>query len=861
MNQKRWTKIKRVFLGWQKPFLQNLAAHLLDHYTRGGLLDLSGVIVAFPGARAGRRLLELLAESAAFIPPRIVTAGELPELLYQPQRPLADDLTVLLAWNAALRAVPKDVLAALVPVSPEPGDISAWLDLAGELAALKNTLSSDRVPVSEVAPRCLSAFPNFPEEDRWTAITRIHKEYLTVLKRTGFTDIHEARFEACRSTPVLHHEILLAGITDLNGVTRRLLADATSFVHAPESMSGMFDEFGCPIVDEWRTRTIELATSQIRVTGRPHEQAFAVLEAMRRDPPLCAEEITIGLGDEESADHLVRALSLRGIPARPPAICTLAQTSPWLLLSEVARYSDAGSEESLLRHPDMPRSGFRETMKPFSGSALLSEWAPRIMRFLGSIYGNTASDRRLTDALTQIAKASLMMADAALPLSVSFSEAMDILRRLLGKAVIASEGGEAAVEMLGWLELPLDDAPHLIITGFNEHLIPQSITSDPFLPDSICSRLGLTDNQRRFARDAYLLTALVASRTVTLVCSRCDAAGNPLMPSRLLLACEDALLPERLALFYGDHDSSAAVAMLQTGDKNELTIPPPRPEQPLEILRVTAFRDYIACPYRFYLKHVLRLETARARSEEWDSSEFGTVAHSALRIFGEREAAASNPSTDAGEIHSFLCEALDVEVTREFGARLPAAILIQKQILKDRFHAFSIIQAAHAGEGWKIIEVERKFETQLEVDGTPFTITGHIDRIDRQDERLMIIDYKTGARKTPEQRHRRGPKNEKKWVDLQLPLYRVLARDNGFPSTDLAFICIGNKRDEIALEPAKWTSEDLAGAEELAAGIIRDIRDGRFWPPSDPPINDDGFGPLCMDTAIDRSEIIARTTP
>jgi len=143
------------------------------------------------------------------------------------------------------------------------------------------------------------------------------------------------------------------------------------------------------------------------------------------------------------------------------------------------------------------------------------------------------------------------------------------------------------------------------------------------------------------------------------------------------------------------------------------------------------------------------------------------------------------------------------------------------------------------------------------VDGTPFKIIGHIDRIDQREGELMILDYKTGTRKTPEQQHRRGRLNDKQWVDLQLPLYRALARDNGFPSADLAFICLGKKQNAIAFEQAKWNEDELAGAEVLTAEIIRNIRDGMFWPPADPPDYDDGLEYICMDRVIDREAIIA----
>ncbi|HLU47279.1 MAG TPA: hypothetical protein VK116_04315, partial [Planctomycetota bacterium] len=83
--------MERVFLGWDRPGLEAAVEHIVERFgsprdaTRK--LDLSTVIVAVPGARAGRRLLELLVERAEqegrdLIAPEIRTIGELPERLY-----------------------------------------------------------------------------------------------------------------------------------------------------------------------------------------------------------------------------------------------------------------------------------------------------------------------------------------------------------------------------------------------------------------------------------------------------------------------------------------------------------------------------------------------------------------------------------------------------------------------------------------------------------------------------------------------------------------------------------------------------------------------------------------------------------
>ena len=58
----------------------------------------------------------------------------------------------------------------------------------------------------------------------------------------------------------------------------------------------------------------------------------------------------------------------------------------------------------------------------------------------------------------------------------------------------------------------MDDAPALVVTGMNEGIVPSSRNSDPFLPNRLRRLLGIEDNDRRYARDAYALGVLRYSK-------------------------------------------------------------------------------------------------------------------------------------------------------------------------------------------------------------------------------------------------------------------------------------------------------------------------------------------------------------
>src|SRR5690606_35854101 len=92
--------------------------------------------------------------------------------------------------------------------------------------------------------------------------------------------------------------------------------------------------------------------------------------------------------------------------------------------------------------------------------------------------------------------------------------------------------------------------------------------------------------------------------------------------------------------------------------------------------------------------------------------------------------------------------------------------------------------------GWRIVKVEVEPPepgVPFDVDGRPVLLRGRIDRIDRNERtgEWAVFDYKTSdTGQPPEKTHRRGRGKERRWVDLQLPLYRHLLpaiEDDGAP--------------------------------------------------------------------------------
>ena len=438
-----------------------------------------------------------------------------------------------------------------------------------------------------------------------------------------------------------------------------------------------------------------------------------------------------------------------------------------------------------------------------------------------------------------------------------------LLRELVEDA--AAPEGSGGVEVLGWLELPLDDAPAVAVMGLNEGVIPAR--SRGLLPDSARARLGLTEDSKRLARDAFLLEQVTNSReAVTLLATRTALDGEPALPSRLLLMSRGVGLAKSIETYFSrESRSGGTVDRSLVAARVESDVWDPTPPD-LEAnwnapsrWRVTMFRDYLSCPYRFFLRHCAGLSPGALDSPELDAPAFGQLAHETLRRF----ALEVDRALDESELVAELDRALERVVGQRLAPSfrdLPPVYRIQLWQLRRRLRRFARWQVEQWRQGWVIQPdwVERPVEVALDVDAQPILVTGRIDRVDHH-PRLgwRLMDYKTGDRTSrPKSSHQSGGE----WSDLQLPLYDRLARANGLEGdVSLGLIAVSKDATAPIYLPADWSEDELDEATDVGREIVRRVRRGVFWPPS-PSRYSDGLELVSGDTLSPSPAELARPT-
>lgn len=909
--------VRRTFLPWDRPLLPQAVEWLAAGWNGAGPLDLSGLLVVVPTAQSGRRLREALAEHAgargqAVFPPRVQT----PEALSVPGRgtEAASRVDSLIAWAEIFRGLDLAAFREVFPLDPPIRNYPWALRLAEEFVGLQATLAEAGLRLGDVAAK---AGGDFPEAGRWRQLGDLERRYDQALGELGRRDPQAAKIAAAQDpAPLLgiRRIVVIAtpdplplALATLAGHARTIPVDIVIF--APPAEAEAFDGWGRPQVAAWERRELALPDFERRVhlCADPSAQADRITELARAygEPD---GRLGIGIADPEVLPILESALGRTRVASFNPggrarrseglyhllaALAALVREPafeaveslgrcPDFLAFLAARFGDRFSPSDWLEGLDQLRSRHLPSdLAAARAHAAGMEQFPRLAPALdaveevraalgagtfaagaagalGMIYAGRRldlereSDGRLEDAAA--AWTEVVRECASSPAALPTAEWWDLALRIFGGGVRTEDKPAGALELQGWLELLWEDAPHLAVAGCNDGSIPDAVAGDPFLPETLRGLLGLKTNAARFARDNYQLAALIGCRAhggrIELLLGRVSVVGEPRQPSRLLLRCASAELPRRVEFLF----RAVQAARNSPPWRRAWQLRPPLAPR-LTRLSVTAFRDYLRCPFRFYLKHALRLTTIDPQKSELDPLDFGTLCHAALEGMGREPSL--RDCTDPSVLRTFLLDALDRAMRSRYGRELTLPLIIQLESARQRLARAAEIQAEQRSLGWVIEHTEEKIA--LEIGG--LIVGGKIDRIERHLEtgRQRVLDYKTSDRPIPPlaahcRRPIRGAETAPEfarftlggkdlvWIDLQLPLYLdALSKSAGSP--DLAgYFNLPKAVGETAV--ATWDDYDddwRAAARRCAEGVASAVEAGVFWPPAEPGARDEAL--------------------
>ena len=808
-----------------------------------GAKSLAHLLVVVPTAQSGRRLRMKLAEKlGALVPPEVRTP---PQLVLSEDAEVAGRTDEILAFQEALGAA--GTIAAAAQFSDIRGILGANALSFADVAAKIGTILTDELADVEVA--------------RWRDFAALEERYLAALAKRGKTD-RIAAMKATIASPVLPagiEKIVLAGLLDPLPAMRQVLASLQAKEEGLE-----IEEIGTE--DRRRETGSALGASQIVACATAASEAEKVAEifaAVKSDealPALC-------VADPEEFPEIQGALRAKGLKVHDPSRTPLVSSSLGHLVEQVAALARTRSYNvfsAFIRSGDVRRwlcSELKIAAEEYvaalneldnAQAKLLPEKiddiGPKTKGKLRAIFEHIDVCLR-KKGVRQILQAVFRerILDTRDPDACEFAAAAELVNALIDECgdnpeLFAFRLREAAYSLEpdagdvvltdGWLEIPYLDADELVVTGFNEGRVPESVVGHAFLPDRLRRGLGLPDNESRAARDRAILRLATGCRepgAVRVYFRSIDAKGDVLKPSRLLFeGVDDAELVRRVKAFYGVKAGTAEARApdLPSGWRLKLEIPPAR--KALDYTSPSSLDLYLRCPFTYCLKKAFG-ERTDDRAEELDPSEFGNLAHDALERWG---AGAAKDSEDPDEIAADLAAHVDAILAERFGTSVPAIVALQGESMKRRLKCFAAIQAERHAQGWRTVAAERK----LQVKYGHTTVKGRCDRIDynARTNEWCVVDYKTFD--NPDRAVWFDAKKGE-WKSLQLPLYcAMLDADAEFPDAKLERIssayCVLGKTAETTLFTGPLNGAFVAEAEAKVRDLIDRIERGIFWPPS-----------------------------
>ena len=315
------------------------------------------------------------------------------------------------------------------------------------------------------------------------------------------------------------------------------------------------------------------------------------------------------------------------------------------------------------------------------------------------------------------------------------------------------------LQIMGMLETRLLDFDTVILTQANEGILPAKSIDDSWIPYDMKKQFGLPTRDEKNAIFSYHFYRLMyrAKKVYILYDGQGDGLGGGEM-SRFVRQWA-TWLPENHSMRFFNQSVT-----LNTVTRQRLEVPKTPSllkrlqDMAQKGLSATALSNYIADPIRFYNNYVLRISETEELEESIAYQTLGTVIHNTLEELYTPYVLNQLTVQNTEKMQDTHKQILQKHFEEELGK---SSHTTGKNLLLFTAAAHSIRRVLEAdkkdilaGSTIELLGLEEYRKVTRTYAGLehPITFHGVIDRIDRKDGILRILDYKTGQTNTKELR-------------------------------------------------------------------------------------------------------------
>ena len=301
--------VQRYFLGWDEPVTAKVRTFLMPQRVSGPV-DLGKDLIVVPTHQAGRRLMETLALFCADMGTALLSARvAYPKSFFRHSQEEtqneASPSVIRAVWSNLLLKIDLNKYTGFFPAPTQDRDFG-WGMRTGEIIQrLRNQLADGGYRISDVLD---TIGDSLEEPERWRDLAELEAAYLKCLNDMNLQDPCIRKMEQAEAfdLPDGVERIVVAAVPDpsllmiraLDRLSKRVHVDI--LVHAPDSLSEYFDEWGRPDPAKWNNAEIDIpnAESNVILAGSPVSQSRRVLEEIAAiSDDLGPSDIAIGVPD------------------------------------------------------------------------------------------------------------------------------------------------------------------------------------------------------------------------------------------------------------------------------------------------------------------------------------------------------------------------------------------------------------------------------------------------------------------------------------------------------------------------------------------------------------------------------------
>jgi ATP-dependent helicase/nuclease subunit B len=427
----------------------------------------------------------------------------------------------------------------------------------------------------------------------------------------------------------------------------------------------------------------------------------------------------------------------------------------------------------------------------------------------------------------------------------TMADYFNFLRRYAASCHVPFEGTPLrGIQVLGLLETRNLKFNRVFILDANEDVISGVHKEDSLLPQSIRRELGLPDYRRRAELTAYYLDVLMSGAAEAhLFYVENDRKERSRIVERLIWEKQKAK---------GQADDGVDVSTIAYAItlENRLPVPVQKDSTVLPFLEhfvfsATSLDRYLRCPLSFYYHYVLGLRPKDEVPDEIEGRELGNLVHSCLHTYFDRRKGRLLLPADIDTEE--MMAVVDETFRRSYGDNATGSLyLVRRQIgqhLQDFLtrYQFPLVRDNDV----TVLSLEQTVGGEW----NGCRVAGRIDRVERRNGDIVIVDYKTGARgdRLKIRFDKLYGAEREEWPSLigslQLPFYLIaysLGGDQPPEDVDPLFLMLGRSSISSAIE--EWLfvapegrSEHMRLLEEVIRTLMAEIVD------PDSPFRPTGF--------------------